>query len=168
MIILRLTQSLLKDMKTTPMEVNNDVPSLFSWHANIYHLNKRKHIVFVNDLTRLTVIIDGVRTGQLTKMQEKFMETLEEYLLAEGIDSSNITSFLQNGSDITISKTNNRSVLGTMKEVAFFSEDDFIDNIARMKWLNRLIYKPIAYKRPINLFKETISIEFGVQKGTAT
>lgn len=168
MIILRLTQSLLKDMKTTPIEVDNDVPNLFSWHVNIYQLNKRKHIVFVNDLTRLTLIIDGVRTGQLTKLKEKFMETLEEYLLAEGIKGSDIKSYIQNSSDITISKTNSRSVLGTMKEVTFFSEDDFIDNIARMKWLNRLIYKPIAYQRPINYFKEAINFEFGGQKGTAT
>ncbi|WP_274362960.1 DUF6933 domain-containing protein [Paenibacillus thermotolerans] len=155
MIVLRLTQALLKDMKTTPVEADN-VPSLFSWHVNIYHLNKRKHIVFVNDLTRLSVIIDGVRTGQLTQLKEKFINTLGEYLQSEGVKASDIDSYLQNGSEIAISKTNSRSVLGTMNEVTFFSEDDFIDNIARMKWLNRLIHKPINYHEPIQVFKEAI------------
>lgn len=155
LIILRLTQALLKDMKTNIMEFNN-VPLLLNWHVNIYHLNKRKHIVFVNDLTRLSIIIDGIRTGQLAQLKEKFMITLGEYLLSEGIKEDEINSYLEFGTEIVISNTNNRSVLGTMKEVTFFSEDDFIDNIDRMKWLNRLIHKPIDYHKPIIVFKEAI------------
>jgi hypothetical protein len=38
----------------------------------------------------------------------------------------------------------------------FFTEDDFEDNIERLKWLNRIIHKPIEYKEPIHYFKESI------------
>ncbi|MCA0756202.1 hypothetical protein KP806_14190 [Paenibacillus sp. N4] len=155
MIILRLTKNLLKDMKATPIEINN-FPSLFSWHVNIYNLNKRKHIVFVNDLTRLSVIIDGIRTGQLERLKDKFLVTLREYLLHEGFKENEINAYLEFGSEIVISKTNSRSVLGTMNEVTFFLEDNFNDNIQRLKWLNRLIHKPIDYYEPINVFREAI------------
>jgi len=155
MITLRLTKDLLKDMKTTPNEDMN-VPPLLSWHVNIYNLNKRKHIVFVNDFTRLSVIIDGVRTGQLERLKERFILTLREYLLREGVNENMINIYLEYGSEVVISKTNNRSVLGTMKEVTFFTEDDFNDNIERLKSLNRLIHKPIEYKEPIEYFKESI------------
>jgi hypothetical protein len=155
LITLRLTKDLLKDMKITAIE-DIDVPQLLSWHVNIYHLNKRKHIVFVNDLTRLSLIIDGIRTGQLDRLKEKFLEILREYLLREGVKANEINSYLDYCKEIVITKTNSRSVLGTMKEVTFFSEDHFNDNFDRMKWLNRLIHKPIDYNEPINVFKEAI------------
>lgn len=155
MISLRLTKDLLKDMKTAPNE-DVDSPLLLSWHAHIYNLNKRKHIVFVNDLTRLALIIDGIRTGQLERLKEKFLMTLKEYLVREGVKEKQIHTYIEFGAEIAISKTNNRSVLGTMKEVTFFTEDDFNNNIERLKWLNRIIHKPIDYQEPIAYFKESI------------
>ncbi|WP_136609055.1 DUF6933 domain-containing protein [Paenibacillus dokdonensis] len=155
MLTLRLTKDLLKDMKTTPAEDINAAPFL-SWHVNIYNLNKRKHIVFVNDLTRLAIIIDGIRTGQLERLKDKFLLTFRDYLLQEGVDESLINRYLVNGAEVVISKTNNRSVLGTMKEVTWFIEDDFNDNIERLKWLNRTIHKPIDYMEPISYFKESL------------
>jgi hypothetical protein len=159
LIILRLTQVLLKDMKVTPIE-SDDLPSLFNWHVNIYKLNNRKHIVFVNDLSRLSIIIDGIRTGQLALLKEKFLVTLWDYLRSEMVEDFLIDSYLKEGSEIKIAKTNSRSVLGTMKEVTFFIEDDFKDNISRLKWLNQLIHKPIDYYEPINVFKQAIKDQY--------
>ncbi|PJN54345.1 hypothetical protein PAEVO_10660 [Paenibacillus sp. GM2FR] len=155
MLTLRLTKDLLKDMKTTPVEDINVAPFL-SWHVNIYILNKRKHIVFVNDLARLAIIIDGIRTGQLERLKDKFMLTFREYLLREGVNDTLINRYLEYCTEVVISKTNNRSVLGTMKEVTWFTEDDFCDNFERLKWLNRMIHKPIDYMEPINYFKESL------------
>ncbi|OPA73664.1 hypothetical protein BVG16_26550 [Paenibacillus selenitireducens] len=155
MFVLRFTQSLIKDMKVTPVECN-DISPLFNWHVNIYKLNNRKHIVFVNDLSRLCVIIDGIRTGQITALKEKFLLTLRIYLSSEGIDENLINSYIQDGLEYMISKTNNRSVLGTMKEITWFTADDFDDNIQRLKWHNKIIHKPIEYNKPIKVFKEAL------------
>lgn len=158
MFVLRLTQTLMKDMKATPSDIEDTSP-LLSWHVNIYPLNNRKHIIFINDLSRLCVIIDGVRSSQLTKLKEKFSSTLLTYLINEGIKRSQIDLYLRDGSEMTIAKTNSRSVLGTMKEITIHTTDThlaFKDHIARMKWLNRLIYKPIEYQEPIHVFKEAI------------
>ncbi|MDQ6418012.1 hypothetical protein RB620_01050 [Paenibacillus sp. LHD-117] len=158
MFVLKFTQDLMKDMKVTPMEMES-ISDLYSWHAHIYKLNNRKHIIFINDLSRLCVIIDGVRTAQIKTLKEKFFSTLEEYLISEGVSQNLVNSYLANGSEIIISKTNNRSVLGTMKEITMYTTDthlEFRNHIERMKWLNKLIYKPIDYNEPQKVFKETI------------
>ncbi|WP_420798515.1 DUF6933 domain-containing protein [Paenibacillus dendritiformis] len=46
----------------------------------------------MNDLTRLSVIIDGIRTGQLERLKEKFLFTLREYLLREGVKENLIAT----------------------------------------------------------------------------
>lgn len=146
-------------MKITPI-VNEDISQLYSWHAHIYKLNNRKHIIFINDLSRLCVIIDGVRTSQMKILKEKFLSTLEEYLLSEHVSQSLVNAYISNSAEILISKTNNRSVLGTMKEMTMYTTSthvEFRNHIERLKWVNSLIYKPIEYKKPRDVFKEAIS-----------
>ncbi|AKG36171.1 DUF6933 domain-containing protein [Paenibacillus durus] len=158
MFVLRFTQTLLKDMRATPQENELEFP-LFSWHANIIRLNNRKHILLINDLSRLSVIIDGVRATQLNNLIGKFLSALLDYLVSEGIEQKLIASYMRDGSEVRVSKTNNRSVLGTMKEITMYSTEtqmEFESKEEQMKWLNRLIYKPIDYKEPINVFKEAI------------
>lgn len=159
MMVLRFTQSLLKDMKVTSIENHEDIPQFYSWHVNIFKLNNRKHIIFINDLSRLCVIIDGVRSTQINILKEKFLSTLSAYLLSENVSQSVINAYLAEGSETVISKTNNRSVLGTMKEITMYTTIthlEFNDNIERMKWLNNLIYKPINYNEPKKVFKEAL------------
>lgn len=79
----------------------------------------------MNDLTRLSLIIDGIRTGQLERLKERFLLTLREYLLREGVKENLIKTYLEFGSEVVISKTNSKSVLGTMKEVTLYTEDHF-------------------------------------------
>ncbi|MGF7030987.1 hypothetical protein J2T17_001893 [Paenibacillus mucilaginosus] len=161
LIVLKFTQALLKDMKAVPMECHDSGElSLFHWHVNIYQLNRRKHIVFINDLSRLCILIDGIRSGQVTRLQEKFLLTLRTYMVSEGIGEAVMDAYLREGSEIMISKTNSRSVLGTMKEATYFTEDDFEDDLSRLQWMNRLFYKPIDYRNPIVVFKEAITLHY--------
>ncbi|SDS75675.1 hypothetical protein SAMN05444162_2200 [Paenibacillaceae bacterium GAS479] len=145
-------------MKITPEE-NENSSSLFSWHANIIKLNNRKYIVIVNGLSRVSVILGGIRSAQLPKLIQTFSTTLLEYLKSEGIEPKLIDSYMKEGQEkITISKTNNRSVLGTMKEVTLFSDsmDSFDNNYEFLKWINRVIHKPINYNEPIHVFKDEL------------
>ncbi|QHT63801.1 hypothetical protein GXP70_07965 [Paenibacillus lycopersici] len=161
MFVFRFTQILLNDMKVSPEE-NEFISPLFSWHANIIKLNNRKHIILINDLSRLSVIIDGIRSSQFHKLVDKFRITLTEYLKTEGMEQKLIDLYIRDGQEIAISKTNNRSVLGTMKEVTLYSTDvnDFENEYELMKWINRIIHKPIDYKEPIKVFKDAIQSNY--------
>ncbi len=155
MLALRLTQKLLTDMKVAPNELG-DVNSLFSWHVNILQLRK-KHIIFVNDLSRLCIVIDGIRSSQLVKLQEKFMTELYEYLQLEGLKKSHIEQYFFEAGKVVIGKTNDRSVLGTLKEMSLYCEGVEFDHTYDLSaWLNKMIYKPIGYEEPIKVFKEEL------------
>ena len=155
MLALRFTQKLLKDMKAEPVELG-EVNSLFSWHVNILQL-RRKHIIFVNDLSRLCIIIDGIRSSQLGKLQEKFMTELKEYLQLEGLKKSQIEQYFFEAGEISIGKTNDKSVLGTLKEMSLYCDGVEFDHTFDLSaWLNKMIYKPIDYEEPIKVFKESL------------
>lgn len=156
MIILRMTQKLLKDMKCAPVNGEGGGDPLFSWHVNILQL-QRKHIIYVNDYTRLCLIIDGVRSSQLNKLQDKFKTDLKQYLQAEGVRRTLIDQYFLEAGELQIDKTNDKSVLGTMKEMTVYCKNQDFDHTFELSaWLNSLIYKPIDYKEPINVFKQAL------------
>lgn len=159
MLALKFTQKLLTDMKATPAELG-EVNTFFSWHANILQL-KKKYIIFVNDSSRLCIVIGGIRTSQLDKLQEKFMTELREYLQLEGIKKSHIDQYFFEAGKIVIGKTDDRSVLGTVTEMSQYCKSVEFDHTFDLSaWLNKMIYKPIDYHEPINVFKEHIKRKY--------
>lgn len=159
MQVLRFTQKLLKDMKVAPVELE-EIDPLFSWHVNILQLRK-KHIIFVNDSSRLCLIIDGIRSSQVGKLREKFSTGLKEYLQLEGLRRSLIDQYFLEAGDIRIGKTNNKSVLGTMKEMTIYCDNVMFNHTYDLSaWLNKMIYKPIDYLEPIHAFKKEIEHRF--------
>ncbi|GIO39493.1 hypothetical protein J41TS12_43540 [Paenibacillus antibioticophila] len=156
MLALRFTQKLLTDMKVTPIELG-EVNSLFSWHVNILQLRK-KHIIFVNDMSRLCLVIDGIRSSQPVILQEKFMTELKEYLQLEGLEKGQIEQYFLEAGEVGIGKTNDRSVLGTLTEMSLYCDGAEFGHTSDLSaWLNKLIYKPIEYQKPIKVFKETLN-----------
>jgi len=155
MLALRFTQKLIKDMNIKP-DALDLVDPLFSWHVNILQL-KRKYIIFINDSSRLCLIIDGIRTSQLDKLQAKFKSELKEYLLLEGLKGSLTDQYFLEAGEVSISTTNDKSVLGTMKEMSLYCRDVEFDHTFDLSaWLNSMIYKPINYEEPINVFKKAL------------
>ncbi|UNK16148.1 hypothetical protein MNQ98_16580 [Paenibacillus sp. N3/727] len=147
-------------MNATPVELG-EVDPLFSWHVNILQL-RRKHIIFVNDSSRLCLIIDGIRVGsQLGKLQERFKADLKEYLLLEGVRRSKIDQYFFETGEIRIGKTNNKSVLGIMNEMSYYCIDmEFNHTFDLSAQLNSMIYKPIDYEEPINVFKKALEAKY--------
>lgn len=80
--------------------------------------------------------------------------------MQEGFKKQLINQYLLEAGEITISRTNNKSVLGTMNEITLYNsvaQSDFSSLLERNKWLNTIIYKPIDYKKPINVFRESLN-----------
>ncbi|RCX21508.1 hypothetical protein DFP94_102261 [Fontibacillus phaseoli] len=159
MLALRFTQKLIKDMKVATDELG-EVNSLFSWHVNILQL-RRKYIIFVNDSSRLCLIIGGIRSFQVDKLQNNFKKELKEYLMLEGLRRSLIDQYFLEAGEISIGKTNDKSVLGTMKEMSLYCSDAVFDHTFDLSaWLNKFIYKPIDYKEPIQVFKNELERKY--------
>ncbi|GAB6931148.1 hypothetical protein JCM10914A_51310 [Paenibacillus sp. JCM 10914] len=159
MLALRFTQKLIKDMKVAPEELAED-NQIFSWHVNILQL-RRKHIIFVNDASRLCLVIDGIRSSQVDKLQEKFRTVLREYLLFEGFKKNMIDQYFLEAGEINIGKTNSKSVIGTMSEMTFYSSHKEFDHPYELiSWLNSIILKPIGYEKPIHVFQRELTSKY--------
>ncbi|QDY83503.1 hypothetical protein FQU75_08810 [Paenibacillus polymyxa] len=158
MYVIRATQKLLKEMDCKVQKTDISVP-LNTWHANMFTLNRRKTIVFMNDLSRLSLTIVGVKKAQLKNVEELFVNELRNYLMSEEIEEKVISRYIEENEGMIITTTNNRSVIGTLNEIIYtmkIIEREFVEGIERNQWNNRFIYKAIKYEYPIEVFKKAM------------
>ncbi|UVI29338.1 DUF6933 domain-containing protein [Paenibacillus spongiae] len=170
MLYIKATKDTLKDLNAKPHTVESTDP-FFSWHVNFFTLYGKKHYVFINDLSRMSLSVTGIRSNS-TKVQEIFLTHLCHYFALEHIPEALMNAYLDNCKEYVLTKTDSRSVLGTLNEVMLTMKtlesgnEELKDQDTRHKWNNRLIYKPIDYERPIDVFKKELKERFGKARQT--
>lgn len=165
-LVIRATKNLLKDMKIEKPTTNIDIAdSLFSWHANLVLLDRRKHVVFMNDLSRLSLTLTGIRSTHYKNLKDIFTKQLNEYLLNGNFNKSRINEYLNECNEAIFTTTNNRSVISTLNDVVLIMQQvdiEFENYIELNRWNNdRLIKsvdpnKPREYLRPIEIFMKEL------------
>jgi len=119
MAILRCTKKLLKELKVKPAEVDDEFDPLGSWHANLLWIDHRKCVLFTQDATLFSFFVVGLKKPDFQHIREIFGQRMFKSLLREGFPQDQIERMLDAHREITISKSNNRSVLGSMNDLAF-------------------------------------------------
>lgn len=119
MAILRCTQKLLSELKLRPSDSMQQASEIGSWHANLVRIDRRKCVLFTHDTTLYTFFVPGLRKSEFENFREIFRQNLFKRLLTENFPQKHIEIFLDDIQDIDISKTNNRSVLGSMNDLTF-------------------------------------------------
>jgi|LGVF01.1.fsa_nt_gb hypothetical protein len=119
MAILRCTQKLLSELKLKPSD-SKELPSDISgWHANLLRIDRRKCVLFTHDTTLYSFFVHGLKKPDFENIREVFRQNFFKSLIAEDMPQKQIEIFLEANREIIISKTNNRSVLGSMNDLAF-------------------------------------------------
>ena len=119
MAILRCTQKLLSELKLKPSDSIQQPSELSSWHANLLRIDRRKCVLFTHDTTLYSFFVPGLIKPDFENIREVFRQNFFKALIAEDIAQKHIEIFLEGNREIRISKTNNRSVLGSMNDLAF-------------------------------------------------
>jgi hypothetical protein len=119
MAILRCTKKLLTELKAKPQEETISLNELGSWHANLLTIDRRKCILFTHDSTLYSFFVPGLKKLQFENFREVFGQNLFKNLLWENFSQNQIEIILDEHREIIIAKTNNRSVLGSMNDLAF-------------------------------------------------
>jgi len=117
MAILRCTAKLLKELGVKPESLADQPPDLFGWHCNLLRLNRRKYVLFTNDQTLYSFLIRWSKAPQSPDFLERFRLGLFKSLMNERIAEPQIEYFLSKHKHLTVTKTNNRSVLGSMNDL---------------------------------------------------
>ncbi|MGG1676108.1 DUF6933 domain-containing protein [Neobacillus sp. NRS-1170] len=164
MFVIGATQKVLKELQVQARCDVEPSKDLNTWHMNLFKIGRYQCLILVNDLTLYSLVIPRVKKKELSNIGELLTRHLAENLRSEGLDAVSIEKFIEQGNEIVFTKTHNRSVVGAMVEMVKMMQhiyptgkDIMMKNpIDLNKFNNGIIYSPINYARPINLFKEYI------------
>jgi len=118
MVIIRPTASLAKKMKVKldPSKAKSTTV-LGDWLAIDFVMNRKQYILCMSAKSRLSIVMQA---APYSKFPYRLENDLYVVLRELGLDESIIEKETNEMPDFTLAKTNNRSILGTMKE---FIED---------------------------------------------
>ena len=122
MQLIRCTAKLRKEMGLAQAELSESDPDaslLDQWHSNLVHINRRKCVLFVNDKTLFNFIVPNVSRARIRALDEMFRSHLGAALSAESFAEEFVEWILADYSEISFGKSNDRSVLGSMNDLAF-------------------------------------------------
>lgn len=102
-MLIQCTKKLLDQLKVTPEPTMEEVP-LFSWHANLITINRRKTVVLINNQNRYVMILYGLKSKELERMDEVILEGILQSCREENVAEEVIEKYLQRAGSITFSK----------------------------------------------------------------
>ena len=112
----KLNQKLSIDMNVIP---NIEPMDIYCWHADIFVWNRRNCIVIMNNRTRYCVMLYGLKKSDAKNMGSIFVNQLQINLINDGVSQKVINNYLDNIRGVYYTKTNSRSVLGSLNDIIY-------------------------------------------------
>jgi len=135
------TKKLLVELKVEP-ELVEEENSLFSWHANIIVVNRKKVVVLVNDHNRYAVVLYGLKAKDFKRFNEIALQGIRETFQGEGISDKVIDKYLLHTGEVTITKTKDRTSVARMNKACenayYFDELWDVDSMFQPDMSNRI------------------------------
>jgi len=163
-MIIRCTQKLLAELKIRPIPEESENDPFWSWHANVFRIERRKCVLITNDTTLFAMFIPALLKPDFESFDFVIGEHLFKNLLYENIPQAQIEAVLSECRNIKYQKSNNRRVLGSMNDQRFQIEYRIAaegvlarTNIYELNHsLNEVPFSAIKYRRPIVMLKEKL------------
>ena len=166
MLILEVTKKLENELQ---VNTHNVIPmeedKFYSWHANIFMYNRRKCIILMNDKTRYSIILYGLKKDQFKNLQQVITDAIVENFTQEGFETEIIDNYVQKLGYILYSKTNDQNILGQMTDMEYITvqsyfkallEENKINQVELNKKVNRTILGKWKYKYGIQGLQEEL------------
>lgn len=125
-MLIQCTKKLLSELKIEP-SLSSEEEELFSWHANILTVNRRKTLVLMNDGHRYVLILHGLKAKDFKKIDELIFHAIRETFRQEGIKDEVIEAYILASKEITFTTTKNRTLVARLNKacenVPYFVND---------------------------------------------
>jgi hypothetical protein len=124
-MLIQCTKKLLSDLKVEPLKMSEE-DELFSWHANLITINRRKTLVLVNDSNRYVIILHGLKAKEMKKIDELIVQSIRETFQEEGIKDEVIDAYISQAKEVSFSTTKNRTLVARLNkacENAYYFEE---------------------------------------------
>jgi len=106
-LTLHLTKKLADKLKLSP-STESGVDALFSWRANYIEEDGFRFVVFMNDASGFTLVINEAKAPKLKKLPELFAQTLQNTFLTLGINSEVTERYISDLGEISYAKNSDR------------------------------------------------------------
>lgn len=168
MLQLKLTQKVQKELGLKPKdlhEIETTNTTLGDWIVNVFYLERRKILIFINEKTLLSFILYGVKNSDIRNIHHLLINGLEQTLTVENIEMSKLYKVLNEYSEIRLTKTDNRKVLGNMNDLTdlykhIIHTDGGLQNLNLTEVIMRINRTPqrnLDWSYSIDLVKEILS-----------
>ena len=85
---------------------------LGDWNAHLYYFNRHKHLIFVNNLSYYSIIIENIKKPELKNFDKLFINRLTDQLVFDKvIDISDALITIQKLLPLQLYRTNNEKKL---------------------------------------------------------
>jgi len=101
------------------LEKVSDSSVLGAWYVNLFPIERRKALIFMNERTLLSFIIYGVRKDNTKSLPEVLCRGLHQLLNFASVDPVLIERALSDYETYYYSKTDSKRALGNMNEIVF-------------------------------------------------
>ncbi|PVV14337.1 MAG: hypothetical protein B6D72_04200 [gamma proteobacterium symbiont of Ctena orbiculata] len=165
MQLIRCTKKLQKEMGLKQPDLCAEEPRfsyLGPWHANLFHIDRRKCVLFINDKTLFNFIVPDVPRSQIKELDKLFKNHLSCVLAAEDFAEEERARILSEYDEGGFANTSSKSVLGSMNDLAFHYKYSILNaggvhsptvpEIIRQ--LNRMPMGSLKYVFPIEALKD--------------
>jgi len=116
MTVVRCTQKLLVELRIKLVPETDAHEA--GWHANLLRIERRKCVLFAHDETLFSFLLRGLTRPDFEHCAHLFGQGLFKAMLRSGFDTDQIEPMLETTLEIRFAKTNNRSVLGSINDMA--------------------------------------------------
>lgn len=155
MVVLRCTRKLLVRLKQPDdLPPAESTTRLGDWYGNVLRIGRRQYLLFVSERSRLPVIIPA---REVRRLGTVFPDAVCNALAAVGVSAADIAAERARMSEMAFGRTRNRSILGTMNDLAFmaqrgnFHRPDTESPEELVRFLAQTPILPLNGARPIDL-----------------
>ena len=147
---LQCTKKLLDRMKIDYADAKkageaSAVGGFYNWQANIVNVGRRKALIFVNCMTRITVIVYRPKPAAYKKPEAVLEEGIRELFAGLGVHDDVTEQYIRNGGPEVIASSGTRSEIAQMNKMTdevhwhsqFFDEERVLQTTAAIEMAER-------------------------------
>ena len=142
---------------------------LHSWHVNLLTIDRKKILLFLNDLTSVSVIVYRPQAKDYKHMDDILCEGIETLMRRYGIKEDVIRRYLEDDEYKCICRSSSRSVLARMNQFGNavswaslnFRADQKVQINAMISLIDYITGTPQGYKTPEEVFVRALAELYG-------
>ena len=177
-MIIQCTKKVLDKIGMKDAEKAPDAPTseneklkmqLHSWHVNLLTIDRRKVLLFLNDLSSVSVIVYRPQVKDYKHLNEILCEGIETLMRRYGVKEDVIRQYLEDDEYHCMCRSSSKSVLSRMTQFGnavswaslHFRDDQKVQINAMISLMDYITGTPQGYKTPDELFVGALSELYG-------